>query len=206
MKINKYIKVLILLAVMAPFGVKANIETIPNEARILDTERPAMERVRDLQNRLWKQEVEEKRSELQQAREAFKNASPENKKIMRNEFRAKFEERFKFTIERLTFLQNKLAERLTREKASGVDTTTAEQKLEESKSYNEKISKDVEALKTLLAKDYTEIERAAKIEEAKKIVESIKANIKSAHQKLKEAFMELKNSKVETNTEESNEQ
>lgn len=203
MKINNYIKVFIILAVLLPTGVKANVETIPNEARVLGSDRPAIERVRDLQNKLWKQEIEDRRSEFQRAREEFKNAEPEQRKIMREEFRAKFAERFKFTIDRLVLLQTKLEERINSQ-PENIDTAAAKAKLEESKSYISKINSEIESLKTLLAKDYTETERSLKIEEAKKLVESIKSNIKSSHQKLKEAFLELKNAVVENNESETN--
>ncbi|MEZ4103121.1 MAG: hypothetical protein R3B55_00940 [Candidatus Paceibacterota bacterium] len=157
----------------------------------------------DLNKRLFKEEVKEKVDAFQKARDAFKNSSSDNRNIMRSEFRAKFVERFKFTLDKLSEFQTKMSARIKSEENAGVDVSKSEVKLEESISFMAEIESDISKLKSLMDEKYSEDERSAKKEEAKVLVERIKTNLKSSHMALKESLRELHAAKVEVKVETS---
>ncbi len=200
MKSFKYIFMTALLVSLFPGGVKANVGTnleIGAEARVgAPFENGINLRRLDLQKKLSVEEVEERRAEFQEAREAFKNATVDTRNIMRSEFRAKFTERFKFTADKLSEFQTRMELRLETENNMGTDISKAKVKLEESKSFMVQIEKDIESLRALLEERYAEDEREAKKEEARKLVEAIKTGIKSSHLALKECVQELRLAKA----------
>lgn len=160
----------------------------------------------DLQKKLFKEKVENNRAEFARARENFQNATPDTRNIMRSEFRAKFLERFKFTIEKLSDFQTRMSARIENEASAGVDVSLAKIKLEESISLMAEIEMNIEKLKSVLEERYAEDEREAKKEEVKNLVEKIKSDIKSSHMALRESMSELvkaktQNAQVETSIE-----
>ncbi|MDQ5883497.1 MAG: hypothetical protein QG654_411 [Patescibacteria group bacterium] len=192
MKSLKYFFITALLITLFPSSSLANAE-LGAEARVgAPFENGINLRRLDLKNKLFKEEIEEKKAELEEAREAFKNASPETRNIMRSEFRAKFAERFKFTLEKITEFQTRVEVQIVIEKNKGTDVSKAEAKLEESKSFMSQIEDDIESLKALLSERYAEDEREAKKEEARILVEKIKTGIRSSHAALKESVRELR--------------
>lgn len=158
----------------------------------------------DLQNKLFKKEMEDIRSEYKQAREEYMNARTESKTILKTEFRMKFVERFNFAYDKLSDFQTRMEARIKQEASAGVNTEKAQFKLDESLSFMAGIKANISSLKDLVSKEYSDSEKEAKKEEAKKLVDSLKADIKASHNALKEAFKELKSAKgfmVESETE-----
>ncbi len=163
--------------------VESNIETKLNDRRI------------ELQKRLFKEEVSDIRSEFQKAREEYKESSDSNKEereMKKKEFRAKFAERFKFTLDKLSDFQKRMEIKLDAESKAGVDVSKSKIKLDESISFMSKIEADIASLKAILDKDYTEEQRDSKKKEAGDLVEKIKTNIKASHSTLKESLKELR--------------
>ncbi len=160
----------------------------------------------DLNKKLFKEEVADKREEFKNSREDFKNSSPETRNMLRADFRAKFTERFKFTSDKLMDFQTRVQTKINSEKSAGVNVEQAQIKLDQSISLNTEISADIESLKNLLEERYSEDERSAKKEKARILVENIKKNIKASHGFLKESMKELRlaiSTKAEINLETS---
>lgn len=163
--------------------VESNIETKLNDRRM------------ELQKRLFKEEISDIRSEFQKAREEYKESNDSNKEereVKKKEFRAKFTERFKFTLGKLSDFQKRMEVKLDTESKAGVDVSKSKIKLDESISFMSKIEADIASLKEILDKDYTEEQRESKKKEAKELVEKIKTNIKASHSALKESLKELR--------------
>ncbi len=158
----------------------------------------------DLQNKLFKKEMEDIRLEYKEARDQYMNAREESKTFLKTEFRMKFVERFNFAYEKLANFQTRMEARIKQEASAGVDTEKAQVKLDESVSFMADIKVNISSLKDLVSKEYSDSEKEAKKEEARKLVNALKADIKASHNALKEAFKELKSAKgfmVESNTE-----
>ena len=200
MKSLKNILIYAILISISPSLANANIELQSGvEARISTPSENRLDlRKLDLQKKLFKEEIDERRNEFQEAREAFKNSASETRNIMRSEFRAKFIERFKFTLDKLFEFQTRTEVRLETERSLGTDVSKAKVKLDESKSFYAQINTDIESLKSLLEERYSEEERDEKKEEARILVEKIKAGIKSSHDALKEVFQELRLAKSQS--------
>lgn len=197
MKKSNYFIVLLVAASFIPSGfANANINMgieASTEVRIAPPGESKLDLRRlDLQKRLFKEEVSEKRAEFQKSKEAFKNSTSDTRNIMRSEFRAKFAERFKFTIDKLSEFQTRTEAKIESEKNLGTDVSKANIKLEESKALSAQVSTDIESLKSLLEERYSENERDAKKREAKILVEKIKTDIKLSHEALKDVFKELR--------------
>ena len=200
MKSLKNILIYTILISISPSLANANIELQSGaEARIRTPSENRLDlRKLDLQKKLFREEVDERRNEFQEAREAFKNSTSDTRNIMRSEFRAKFAERFKFTLDKLSEFQTRADARLQTEANLGVDISKAKVKLEESKSFYAQINTDIESLKSLLEERYAEDERETKKEEARILIEKIKTGIKSSHEALKEVFQELRLAKSQS--------
>lgn len=157
----------------------------------------------DLQNKLFRERMEENRTNFQKAREDFKNSKPDNRNIMRSEFRAKFVERFSFAVEKLSDFQTRMSARIQKEQSMGVDVSKATIKLEESISFMAEIRIDIEKLKSILSERHAEQERETKREEVRILVEKIKTSIKASHMALRESIVELNKARSESNKVES---
>ncbi len=194
MKSYTYITIFIVLAALFPATGKAMIE-LESEAKVnVEAKQEGGIHLRklDLQKRLFQERVEDHRADFHKAREAYKNAGPETRNMMRADFRQKFINRFDFAYKKLGDFQARMDARITKEAGTDVDTSKAKMKLDESISVMASIQADIASLKDLLSERYTDEEREAKKEEVKKLVEELKADIKFSHNTLKESFKELR--------------
>lgn len=202
MKSLKYIAIITLLVSAFPFVSKANIG-VESESKVqvnAPFENGIHLRKLDLQNKLWKEEIEEHKDRYQKAREAFKNSTSDTRNMMRAEFRMTFVERFTFAYTKLSEFQTRMDAKIEVEENAGVETEKSETKLEESKSFMVTIQADLQALKALLNERYAEDEKEAKKEEAKALVEKLKTNTKASHEALRESLKELRLAKLEVET------
>ena len=194
MKSLNIVIIFTLLISIFPTPSQANIELEVESKKNMQVpfENGIQLRKLDLQNKLFREKVEDHRADFKKAKEAFKNSTSDTRNIMRAEFRSKFYERFKFTYDKLSEFQEKVESRISVEENNGVDTAEATVKLEESKLFLVEVNRDVESLKSLMNERYAEEERDVKKEQAKVLVEKIKNGIKSSHIAIKESVKELR--------------
>ncbi len=199
MKSLKYIIVVTFLLSVFPFVSRANIE-LESESKLqinAPFENGIHLRRLDLQNKLWKEEIEEHKDRYQKAREAFRNSTSDTRNMMRTEFRMTFIERFTFVYNKLSEFQTRMEAKIEVEENAGVDIEKSEAKLEESKSLMVTIKADTDKLKALLNERYAEDEKEVKREEARTLVERLKTNIKASHEALRESLKEIRQAKLE---------
>lgn len=198
---KKNIALVMMMSIMIPSLAFADRDENKGSDRIrvgVEVEDNINNRRIELQKKLFKQEIEDRRSDFERIKEEYRelresdDANKEEREMKKKEFRAKFAERFKFTIEKLSEFQERMKTRLETESKAGIDVSKSEVKLNESISFMASIESDISSLKTLLDSDYTESEREVKKKEAKELVEKIKANIKASHAALKESLKELR--------------
>lgn len=199
MKSLQYIAIVIILLSVFPFTSRANVE-LGAESKI-HVDAPFEDGIHlrrlDLQNKLWKEEIEEHRDKYQKARESFRNATSDTRNMMRTQFRMTFIERFAFAYTKLGEFQTRMEARIETVSDVGLDTSKSETKLEESQSFMVAIHADLEKLKALLDERYAEDEKEAKKEEARALVEKLKTNIRASHEALRESMKELHSVKIE---------
>jgi hypothetical protein len=193
MKSLKFILTFAILVSIFPFSLSANMG-IETKARITPPNNIDLRRL-DLQNRLFRQEIDVRKSEFLKAREAFLSSTSDTRNIFRSEFRIKFVERFEFTLNKIEELQMAAQIKIDAETDNGWNTEASQLKLENSIELSAKANKNLENLKSLLSERYAEDERVSKKEQAKILVEQIKEEIKDSHLNLKESIKELRKSK-----------
>lgn len=167
-----------------------------------DDDRKPLFRKNTLRTKLLKRAIENRREEFDDLRERYKNASKEDRAILREDLKKGFIYRFDFVIERFTTITERLEEELDRlETDEGIDVTEAKEYLDSAKTDIEDIKTLVMELDEYIAEDHEpgDLEVRAKVKE---YLDKIKAEIRSAHKNLKDAIKSAKSSSQNDNEEE----
>lgn len=211
-----FLALLLGIFVFSPLSLRADDETNDDDSSEVedgdqddeeendDDNRKPLFRKNTLRTKLLKRAIENRREDFDDLRERYKNASKEDRAILREDLKKGFIYRFDFVIERFTTITERLEKELDRlETEEGVNVTEANEYLDNAKNDIEDIKALVRELDEYITEDHEpgDLEVRRKVKE---YLDKIKAEIKSAHKNLRDAIKSAKSSSQNNDDEEDN--
>ncbi len=153
---------------------------------MMDTNKDAPKEDRMENRQEIKDQRTENREEVKEKREEIKKSLKQKREELQNELHQKMQVRFAAMMERLTKLTDRMQSRVDKIKAEGKDTAAVQVSLDAVKILNTALEVKVKA--TVIAKGGDE----ATVTANKTKLDSIKADAKVIHDKLKEVLKAIK--------------
>lgn len=162
------------------------------------------DRIRQLNQERVRENIEDKRENWQNMLQKLRSSSFNERMQHRKEAGELLRQRFNYPIERLQNIHDRMLNRAKYLEDEGVEVEEIKDTLAKAQTQIDEAKEKAQDIKDILESEITEENRLEKKEEIKTIFESLKEDVREAHNYLKEAF-ELFKSLRSTSDEDDNE-